>query len=174
MSRAEPNSSAKVTARSFVAGVGLAVTLSLASLPTIFTTIAPAQERGDEKVVVLSALDFANWPLLDLLDAQTNIAVFFRSGVPAELRVAAFRRAWTVDTAIRDFKGLSENEWDFENPNSLPGFGDLGPELDIRTMVAQIFGEPTRLAALPLDERTGSSSLASTVRRLVFGITAHN
>jgi hypothetical protein len=95
-----------------------------------------------------SALDFATWPPLDLIDAQTNVAVFFRSGVPAELRLAALRRAWTADPAIRDFKGLSENEWDFDNPNSIPGFGDLGPEVDVGAMVAAIVGTPVRMASL--------------------------
>ena len=174
MSHAEPKSAAKGTARSVAGRASLVVTLSFASLLTLGMTIAAAQERGDEKAIAASALDFANWPLLDLIDAQTNIAVFFRSGVPAELRLAALRRAWAIDPAIRDFKGLSENEWDFDNPNSIPGFGGLGPEVDVPTMVAEILGIPTRVAALSLkSESASSSSLANTVRRLVFG-AVHN
>src|SRR5262245_34303809 len=53
-----------------------------------------AGSRSEEAAVTF---DFANWPLLDLIDVRTNVAVFFRSGVPAELRVAALRRAWMAD-----------------------------------------------------------------------------
>jgi hypothetical protein len=49
-------------------------------------------------------------PSLDSIEAQTDITVFLQSCVPAELRLAALRRAWTVDPAIRDFKELSEND----------------------------------------------------------------
>jgi hypothetical protein len=41
--------------------------------------------------------------------------------------IPALRRAWTVDPAIRDFKGLQENDWNFNDPNSTPSFGELGP-----------------------------------------------
>ena len=170
MSHAQPSPSTKLTARSVVGGVRLVVALCFASLLAIGITPAPAQERIDEKVIPSSALDFTDWPLLDLIDAQTNFALFFRNGVPAELRLAALRRAWTVDPAIRDFKGLSENEWDFESPNSIPGFGDLGPEVNVPMMVAEILGTPTRVAALSLkSDPASSSSLANTVRRMVFG-----
>ena len=107
-------------------------------------------------------------PSLDSIDAQTDITVFLRSCVPAELRLAALRRAWTVDPAIRDFKELQENDWNFNDPNSIVGFGELGPEVDVKIMVAQIFGEAPRLAARPLnqlEEPRNFSSLANTVWR---------
>jgi len=39
--------------------------------------------------------------------------------------VRLFRRAWAADPAIRDFKGLAENAWDFTDPTAMPGFGEL-------------------------------------------------
>jgi hypothetical protein len=66
--------------------------------------------------------------------------------VPEKLRIAALRRAWTVNPAIRDFRGLQENDWNFNDLNSTPGFGELGPEVDVKRMVAQILGEAPRLA----------------------------
>ena len=121
-----------------------------------------------------SALDFSDWPPLDLIDAKTNMTVFFRTGVPAGLRLAALRRAWLVDPAIRDFKGLEENDWNFEDPDSIPGFGVLGPEINVPTMVAEILGTPSQVATLSLKSSDSSSpSFAVAVRRLVFG-TAHN
>ena len=178
----EFNSQCEAAGRAMCAMVQIGVfVLSIACALAISVALALAQPRaqaatspdaGSASEGTVPAFDFANWPLLDLIDARTNVAAFFRSGVPAELRVAALRRAWMADPAIRDFKGLEENNWDFDNPSSIPGFGELGPEVDVRTMVAQIFGEPTWLAALqltPPDERASTSSLANLARRLAFG-----
>ena len=94
--------------------------------------------------------------------------------MPAELRLAALRRVWTVDPAIRDFKELSENDWDFNDPYSLAGFGELGPEVDVNTMVAQIIGDAPRVASLPLKQleasRRSFSSLANAVWRRVLDV----
>jgi hypothetical protein len=35
-----------------------------------------------------------------------------------------FRVLW-ADPAIKDFVGISENEWDFNKPDGVPGFGSL-------------------------------------------------
>jgi hypothetical protein len=35
-----------------------------------------------------------------------------------------FRVLW-ADPAIKDFVGMSENEWDFNKPDGIPGFGSL-------------------------------------------------
>ena len=59
------------------------------------------------------------------IDAATDITAFLRKGIPQELSRAALRRAWTADPAIRDFVGLAENAWDFNDPNAMPGFGPL-------------------------------------------------
>jgi hypothetical protein len=42
-----------------------------------------------------------------------------------EVRVvpAARLQALIADPAVRDFKGLSENAWDFSQPADIPGFG---------------------------------------------------
>jgi len=101
-------------------------------------------ERG-APAVTASGFDAATLPPIESIDAQTDITVFLRSGVPNELRLAALRRAWTVDPAIRDFKGPHENDWNFNDPNSVPGFGELGPEVDVKRTVAKILGEAPRL-----------------------------
>jgi hypothetical protein len=102
-------------------------------------------ERGAPEVTA-SEFDPATVPPIESIDAQTDITVFLQKGVPDELRLAALRRAWTVDPAIRDFKVLQENDWNFNDPNSIPGFGDLGPGVDVKGMVAQILGEAPRVA----------------------------
>ena len=107
--------------------------------------------------------DLVTVPSIESIDARTDITAFLRAGVPGELRRAALRRAWTTDPAIRDFKGLQESDWDFADPNGIAGFGNLGPEFDVKIRVAQIFGEAPRAAIHPLRQ----PSLAITVWRLL-------
>ena len=59
---------------------------------------------------------------------------------------AALRRAWITDPAIRDFKGLAENDWDFTDPTAMPGFTALPADYDVKKLVAQIFGEKDKAA----------------------------
>jgi hypothetical protein len=86
--------------------------------------------------------DIASLPSLDSITAASDVRAFLTPGVPVELTRAALRRAWAADPAIRDFKGLAENDWDFTDPNAMAGFGDLPADFDVRKLVAQIFGEP--------------------------------
>jgi Protein of unknown function (DUF3306) len=85
--------------------------------------------------------DLKNLPPIESIDATTDIRAFLAPGVPAELTRAALRRAWTSDPAIRDFVGIAENQWDFTNPDSVPGFGSLELSEEIRGMVARLFGD---------------------------------
>ena len=78
-------------------------------------------------------------PALDTIDAQTDIKVFMQREVPDEIRLPALRRAWSVNPAIRDFKGLVELDWAFDAPNSISGFGELDPGFDVAQRLAQLF-----------------------------------
>jgi hypothetical protein len=69
--------------------------------------------------------DPASLPSIESIVADTDIGAFLRSGVPAELTRAALRRAWASDPAIRDFIGIAENQWDFNDPDAIFGFGPL-------------------------------------------------
>lgn len=90
-----------------------------------------------------SEFDVSSLPPIESIAADTDVSVFLKPGVPAALRHAALRRAWSADPAIRDFKGLAENDWDFNDPDAIPGFGKLGPDVDVRKLVARVFGEET-------------------------------
>ena len=75
------------------------------------------------------------------IDAATDITAFLRKGIPQELSRAALRRAWAADPAIRDFVGLAENAWDFNDPNAMPGFGPLDCSAEqIDALVGRIVG----------------------------------
>jgi hypothetical protein len=84
--------------------------------------------------------DLSSLPPIDSIVANTDIAAFLRAGVPAELTRAALRRAWTSDSAIRDFIGIAENQWDFNDPNAIPGFGPLDPMENANDLLTPVVG----------------------------------
>ena len=86
-------------------------------------------------------IDLTKLPSLDSITANTDIRGFLAPGVPASLAREALRRAWVSDPAIRDFRGLQEYDWDFTDTSAVPGFGELGPDCDVKQMVARVFGE---------------------------------
>jgi hypothetical protein len=69
--------------------------------------------------------ELSNLPPVASIDADTDVTAFLRDGIPQELSRAALRRAWSTDPAIRDFVGLAENAWDFNDPHAMAGFGAL-------------------------------------------------
>jgi hypothetical protein len=86
-------------------------------------------------------VDLSSLPPIDSIDAGTDITAFLRKGIPQELSRAALRRAWSADPAIRDFVGLAENAWDFNDPNAMPGFGPLDCSAEqIDALVGRIVG----------------------------------
>lgn len=107
----------------------------------------PTDERGESKAAQPAqtaptpAFDIASLPSIESITQATDVRAFLAPGVPPELTRAALRRAWVADPAIRDFVGLQENDWVFNNPTGLPGFGELPPGTDIRKLLAQVFGE---------------------------------
>ena len=73
-----------------------------------------------------AAFDVAGLPPIESIVADSDIRPFLALGVPAELTRAALRSAWAADPAIRDFIGIAESQWDFNDPAAIPGFGPLG------------------------------------------------
>ncbi|HZQ13384.1 MAG TPA: DUF3306 domain-containing protein [Pseudolabrys sp.] len=97
-------------------------------------TVTPVTETADKP------FDPASLPSIDSITADTDVTGFLRPGVPPELTRAALRRAWTSDPAIRDFVGLVENGWDFNDPNAMPGFGPLDPS-EVARLAGQLLGQ---------------------------------
>ena len=107
--------------------------------------------------------DISSLPPIESMSAETDITAFMRTGVPETLKHAALRRVWSSDPVIRDFVGLNENFWDAAGPDGIPGFGDLDPNLDVRRMVSELFGETPHQDTQPeppeADRVAGSSAL---------------
>jgi hypothetical protein len=93
-------------------------------------------------------------PAIDTITVHTDIRAFLKSRVPVELTRAALRRTWISDPVIRDFVGIAENQWDFNDPTAISGFGPLLETDDVRALLARAFGQPaelvTAMAELPM------------------------
>jgi Protein of unknown function (DUF3306) len=112
--------------------------------------------------------DLSKLPPIESITAETDIHAFLAPGVPAELRLAALRRAWVADPKVRDFVGLNDYDFDFHTPGAIPGFGSLEMTDDLRRELARVItgwqpepeaGTPTAAAAA----EPGSSSQQATV-----------
>ncbi len=115
------------------------------------------------------AFDPSVLPPVDSIGAESDITCFLTSQVPAELKRAALRRAWASDPAIRDFAGLQENDWDFTKPESIPGFGGVIAEHDVKELVRRVFGdapEPAEIQAVSQAQppATGMEEAAGSAR----------
>jgi hypothetical protein len=109
--------------------------------------------------------DPASLPPVESLTADSDFAAFLRDEVPAALRRAALRRAWTLDPAIRDFIGPADYAWDYNAPAGVPGFS-LDLPHDLERLVAQaigsapppVEGEPERGEEAPLPAEAAAPS----------------
>jgi hypothetical protein len=109
--------------------------------------------------------DISNLLPIESIDADTDITAFLRPGIPQELSRAALRRAWGADPAIRDFIGLAENAWDFNDPNAMAGFGALDYSAEqVDALVRRIVGGAVQAAEslpiLPVEAGEGAARSA--------------
>lgn len=113
------------------------------------------------------AFDLASLPSINSITASTNVRAFLQSGVPAELTRAALRRVWASDPVIRNFIGIAENQWDFNDPAAIPGFGplqDTGGEPGLMAQaVACLDKSLDRSAARLPDNRAATEELPSAM-----------
>jgi Protein of unknown function (DUF3306) len=108
-------------------------------------------------------IDLSALPSIESITATTDIRAFLAPGVPAELTRAALRRAWVADPQIRNFVGIAENQWDFNDPNGIPGFGPLGPLDDVRRLVAQVMGEMDKDPKTPATPADAENSVGAPI-----------
>jgi hypothetical protein len=101
------------------------------------TSAANEDQAAGTETTATPIFDPASLPPIESITADTDISMFLASGVPAKLTEAALRRAWVSDPVIRDFIGIAENQWDFTNPATIPGFGPLHETGDKLSLIAQ-------------------------------------
>jgi hypothetical protein len=105
-------------------------------------------EPRDDAATTEEHFDLAGLPSIDAITANTDIGGFLQDRVPAELTRAALRQAWASDPAIRDFVGIAENQWDFNDPNAIPGFGPSQAQDSAPALLAQALGRHDNLAEM--------------------------
>jgi|SRR6476469_366637 uncharacterized protein DUF3306 len=131
------------------------------------TRPSEAQNPEQSSVTEIPAdaeVDLSSLPPIESITGATDITAFLRKGIPAELSRAALRRAWASDPAIRDFVGLAENAWDFNDPNAMPGFGPLDYSAEqLEALVGRIVGSVRSAAesATAVAEEQGHRSVDS-------------
>jgi hypothetical protein len=124
--------------------------------PTLSTSEAPTAGRAEAEIsrppsdaaTADVPIEPAGLPSIEAITVNTDIRGFLQSGVPAELARAALRQAWASDPAIRDFIGIAENQWDFNDPNAIPGFGPQPAQDSAAARLAQAAGRHDNIAGI--------------------------
>jgi hypothetical protein len=94
-----------------------------------------------------ATFDLATLPPIESIVAGTDIRPFLQVGVPAELRQVALRGAWAADPAIRDFIGIAENQWDFNDPAGIAGFEPMAADGVAQGFIAGVPGASVNASA---------------------------
>jgi hypothetical protein len=100
--------------------------------------LPPPQAAETKTETTEPVFDLSKLPSIESITAETDIRAFLAPGVPAELRLAALRRAWVADPKVRDFVGLADYDFDFQTPGAIPGFGPLEMTDELRREVVRI------------------------------------
>jgi hypothetical protein len=105
---------------------------------------APSAHRQDQ--ALNEPFDPASLPSIETITVDTDVRGFLQSHVPAALTRAALRQAWASDPAIRDFIGIAENQWDFNDPTAMPGFGPMLETDNLPALLARALGGRDKFA----------------------------
>jgi len=109
-------------------------------------TETPFVKQQDE--MLDEPFDPASLPSIETITVDTDIRGFLQSRVPAALTRAALRQAWASDPAIRDFIGIAENQWDFNDPTAMPGFGPMLETDNMPDLLARALGGEDKLVGM--------------------------
>jgi len=120
----------------------------------VSTGLEGATELPGTDAAMQEPFDPTSLPSIDSITADTDVVAFLKSGVPTALTRAALRRAWTSDPAIRDFIGIADNQWDFNDPNGISGFGRLDAAESGVAFLAQLSSTPGEMPDLLAESAT--------------------
>jgi hypothetical protein len=79
-------------------------------------------------------------PSLDSIVPGSDLTAFFQKHVPEALRTAALRKLWVTDPEIRNFIEMADYQWDFNNPDSIPGWSSSVESVDVKRMLDRVLG----------------------------------
>jgi Protein of unknown function (DUF3306) len=79
-------------------------------------------------------------PSLDSIVPGSDLTVFFQKHVPEALRTAALRKLWVTDPEIKNFIEMADYQWDFNNPDSIPGWSSSVEGVDVKGMLEKVMG----------------------------------
>jgi hypothetical protein len=127
----------------------------------VSTGLEGATELPGTDAAMQEPFDPTSLPSIDSITADTDVVAFLKSGVPTALTRAALRRAWTSDPAIRDFIGIADNQWDFNDPNGISGFGRLDAAESGVAFLAQLSSTPGEMPDLLAESATPVERVAS-------------
>ena len=105
-----------------------------------------------------ATVDLAALPAIESITGASDVRAFLAPGVPVELQRAALRRLWLVDPTIHDFIGIAENQWDFANPDTVPGFGSLQLTAALQRMLDALTGAAPEQLAVRRDENADKTA----------------
>jgi Protein of unknown function (DUF3306) len=100
--------------------------------------IAPEQVSDGDGVT--EPVDDTPLPTLDDVTPEGDVVAFLQKRVPAELQKLALRKAWTSDPVISTFIEMAENQYDWNLPGGVPGFGPMDPSWNVEELLAQAIG----------------------------------
>jgi Protein of unknown function (DUF3306) len=85
-------------------------------------------------------------PSLDDIVPGADVSAFFGAHVPEVLRAAALRKLWVTDPQIKNFIEMADYQWDFTNPDSIPGWSSSLEGVDVKAMAERIFNVVAKVA----------------------------
>ncbi len=91
-------------------------------------------------------------PSLDSIVPGADVSAFFQAHVPEALRNAALRKLWTTDPEISGFIEMADYQWDFNNPDAIPGWGSRLDMPDVRRLAGRLLGGPEDERAADADQ----------------------
>jgi Protein of unknown function (DUF3306) len=99
----------------------------------------PAPE-GAPDTVPDGAAEELPLPSLDSIVSGSEVTAFFQKHVPEALRTAALRKLWVTDPEIKNFIEMADYQWDFNNPDSIPGWSSSIEGVDVNGMLEKVMG----------------------------------